>query len=101
MARASGERSAWRCVFSGPDRSFGEVVVCRWRGVGGSPPTPVMARCCGLRLVALAGFSGCVYVGWLPLKFFVAPVSRLVFLAREVVEGLTRNVELGSIEGCR
>ena len=49
----------------------------------------------------LAGFCGFVYVGWLPLKFFVAPVSRLVFLAREVVEGLTRNVELGSIEGCR
>jgi hypothetical protein len=42
-----------------------------------------------------------VYVGWLPLKFFVAPVSRLVFVAREVVEGLTRNVELGIIEGCR
>ena len=49
----------------------------------------------------LAGFCWFVYVGWLPLKFFVAPVSRLVFLAREVVEGLTRNVELGSIEGCR
>ena len=49
----------------------------------------------------LAGVGRSVYVGWLPLKFFVAPVSRLVFLAREVVEGLTRNVELGSIEGCR
>ena len=49
----------------------------------------------------LAGVVCYVYVGWLPLKFFVAPVSRLFFLAREVVEGLTRNVELGSIEGCR
>ena len=61
----------------------------------------VDARQRGRMSEALAEFRRSVYVGWLPLKFFVAPVSRLVFLAREVVEGLTRNVELGSIEGCR
>lgn len=61
----------------------------------------VVAGNCGFELELLAGFGCSVYVEWLPLKFFVAPVSRLVFLAREVVEGLTRNAELGSIEGCR
>jgi hypothetical protein len=61
----------------------------------------VVARQRGLMQRPLAGVGRYVYVGWLPLKFFVAPVSRLFFLAREVVEGLTRNVELGIIEGCR
>ena len=39
----------------------------------------VKARERGLVQEPLAGFGCYVYVGWLPLKFFVAPVSRLVF----------------------
>ena len=72
-----------------------------WGDVAGVPYSGVMAGNRRLLLEPLAPFFCWLYVGWLPLKFFVAPVSRLVFLAREVSEGLTRNAELGIIEGCR
>jgi len=69
--------------------------------VSGTGRTLVKARQVDLRSCPLAESGWYVYVGWLPLKFFVAPVSRVFFLAREVVEGLTRNAELGSIKVCR